>query len=281
MKSRLELLRRAKNALQESGMEEREALAEARYALTHLLKLPLSGLYLQGEEAVSLEEEQTLRQILQRRVRGEPLAYILGERYFMGLPFAVVPGVLIPRQETELLCEWAIDRIKEEGLRRVLDLCTGSGCIAISIARYSDAEVWASDISPIAVRTARQNADRLKANVHVAESDLFLNIRGKYDMITANPPYIDDAAYAALEEGVRQYEPALALRGGRDGLDLYRRIVAQAPAHLQQGGYLVQEIGYDQAEAVSGLLRERGFCDICVRQDYAGLDRVVWARWPH
>lgn len=279
MKSRLEMLHELSCGLRKIGLEEREAVAEARYALTFLLEVPLSELYLRGNELLSVEHEQKLQKILQRREKGEPLAYILGERYFMGLPFRVGPGVLIPRQETELLCEQAIEKIKQEHLERVLDICTGSGCIAVSMAKFSKACVYAADISMSAVETARENAHRQKVALQVVQSDLFLNVQGKYDMITANPPYIDDAAYAGLEYSVRQYEPALALRGGTDGLMFYRRIAMQAPAYLRSGGYLVQEIGYDQGEAVRTLLSEQGFAEIEIRQDYAGLDRIVWARW--
>jgi release factor glutamine methyltransferase len=281
MKNRIEMLRELCNRLREMGLEEREATAEARYMLTFLLKVPLSELYLWGNELLSAECEQKLQEILQRRKKGEPLAYILGERYFMGLPFKVKPGILIPRQETELLCEQAIETIQKEHLERVLDLCTGSGCIAVSIAKFSEASVWAADISETAVEMTRENARRQNVSLQVIQSDLFLNVQNKYDMITANPPYIDDEAYAGLEYGVRNYEPALALQGGPDGLEFYRRIAAQAPEYLRPGGYLIQEIGYNQGEAVRKLLSEQGFSEIEIRQDYAGLDRIVWARWPY
>ena len=275
------MLRELCNRLREMGLEEREATAEARYMLTFLLKVPLSELYLWGNELLSAECEQKLQEILQRRKKGEPLAYILGERYFMGLPFKVGPGILIPRQETELLCEQAIETIQKEHLERVLDLCTGSGCIAVSIAKFSEANVWAADISETAVEMTRENARRQNVSLQVIQSDLFLNVQNKYDMITANLPYIDDESYAGLEYGVRNYEPALALQGGPDGLEFYRRIAAQAPEYLRPGGYLIQEIGYNQGEAVRKLLSEHGFSEIEIRQDYAGLDRIVWARWPY
>lgn len=278
--SRNELLQQLCAQLQQMGMTRQEAMAEARYALTFILDISVSDLLLHGTDQVTETQEEQLRQIVKKRATGCPLAYILGERYFMGKPFFVQPGVLIPRQETELLCEQAAEVIRTQGLRSVLDLCTGSGCIAISIAKLTDAEVTALDISDTALQTAGRNAELLQAKVQLLHSDLFLNVDRKYDMITANPPYITAAAYAQLEDNVRVYEPELALLGGDDGLDFYRRIAKEAPEYLNPGGYLVQEIGYDQGEAVRELLAAQGFVNIEIRQDYAGLDRMVWANLP-
>ena len=278
--SRNELLQQLCAQLQQMGMTRQEAMAEARYALTFILDISVSDLLLHGTDQVTETQEEQLRQIVKKRATGCPLAYILGERYFMGKPFFVQPGVLIPRQETELLCEQAAEVIRTQGLRSVLDLCTGSGCIAISIAKLTDAEVTALDISDTALQTAGHNAELLQAKVQLLHSDLFLNVDRKYDMITANPPYITAAAYAQLEDNVRVYEPELALLGGDDGLDFYRRIAKEAPEYLNPGGYLVQEIGYDQGEAVRELLAAQGFVNIEIRQDYAGLDRMVWANLP-
>ena len=278
--SRNELLQQLCAQLQQTGMTRQEAMAEARYDLTFILDISVSDLLLHGTDQVTETQEEQLRQIVQKRATGCPLAYILGERYFMGMPFFVQPGVLIPRQETELLCEQAAEVIRAQGLRSVLDLCTGSGCIAISLAKLTDAEVTALDISDTALQTAGRNAELLQAKVQLLHSDLFLNVDRKYDMITANPPYITAAAYAQLEDSVRVYEPELALLGGDDGLDFYRRIAKEAPEYLNPGGYLVQEIGYDQGEAVRELLAAQGFVNIEIRQDYAGLDRMVWANLP-
>lgn len=277
---RLEALRWLQVRMESFGIPPEEAQAEARYALATVLDCSVGQLYLEGQREVSAAEEARLLEILRRREQKEPLAYILGERSFMGLSFFVRPGVLIPRQETELLVEQALSKMRMEGLQRVLDLCTGSGCIAVSLAKLGGAEVCASDISPEALEVAAINAQRQQVEVRFVKSDLFENLPERYDLITANPPYITRAAYAGLSPEVRDYEPRLALLGGEDGLDLYRRITREAPRHLRAGGYLAQEIGYDQAEAVAGLLHAQGFSQVQLERDYAGLDRIVWARWP-
>ncbi len=277
--TRLEMLKKMSDVLISEGMDKQEAFSEAKYAITFVLQISVSMLYLQGDKQLSQQENQQLQYILQQRRNGEPLAYILGERYFMGIPFFVQPGVLIPRQETELLCEEVICKIKQENLQKVLDICTGSGCIGVSIAKFTNAKVCAADISPIAVAVAQKNANIHEVKIDIIQSDLFLNVQGKYDMITANPPYIDAQAYENLDRSVRDYEPALALQGGEDGLIFYRKIAEKASEYLNLRGYLVQEIGYDQADKVRNILLEAGFSNIQIKQDYAKLDRIVWAQW--
>ncbi len=268
---------------------------------------------------------QRYLELLERRGAHIPLQHLTGEQEFMGLPFLVNEHVLIPRQDTETLVEEALGRLRP-GMR-VLDLCTGSGCIAVSIAKLgaeyiarsalgdrkdgtADREkslaenaprtavggdpdaalrsvakgdgqrirVDASDVSPEALAVARENARRLGAQVFFIESDLFAEI-GEYDMIVSNPPYIRTAVIAELSEEVRQHEPALALDGSEDGLHFYREITRQSPAHLKDGGWLLFEIGYDQAEAVGALMAESGFAEIEVVRDLAGHDRVVIGKW--
>lgn len=217
---------------------------------------------------------RSYHKLLEQRGRHIPLQHLTGEQEFMGLPFLVNEHVLIPRQDTETLVEEALKRLRP-GMR-VLDLCTGSGCIAVSLARLgSDASIDASDISTEALAVARENARRLGAQVRFIESDLFTKIDGQYDMIVSNPPYIRTAVIAELAEEVRLHEPIQALDGSEDGLRFYREIIRQSPAHLTDGGRLLFEIGYDQAEAVRALMTENGFTEIEVIRDLAGHDRVV------
>lgn len=259
-------------------LEEREAEAEARGILLEICGVSVQQLLLEPAREILPEQEQALRRTVCLRAGGEPLAYVLGTRAFYGLRFSVSPQVLIPRQETELLVERCIALIEKEGVVKALDLCTGSGCIAICLALYSGAQIFASDLSAGALRVARRNAQRLGAEVRFMQADMLERMEGRYGLIVSNPPYLSDEEYAAMEEGIKNSEPALALRGGADGLDFYRRIAKQAPANLEPGGHLALEIGCGQAEDVCRLLRQTGFDKIEVFQDYAGLDRMVFAR---
>lgn len=209
-----------------------------------------------------------------RRVaKNEPLQYVVGNTDFYGYPIRVDSRVLIPRPETEEVVEAALGLVQAGD--EVLDMCTGSGAIAIVLAKNSPAKVTAADISEEALDVARQNAIDNQAEVLFVQSDLYQGIEGKFDMIVSNPPYIRHAEMATLPPVVQQ-EPALALDGGEDGLDFYRRIIAQAP--LKEGGRFVLEIGADQGEAVAELLREAGFASVEIRQDLNGLDRIAIAR---
>ena len=273
--NRQQAYRQLKQALAHLGPGEAEA--EAREALEVLCSVSMQDLLLApGEE---LDEKQTLalQELACRRKAGEPLAYLLGSRAFYGMRFAVSQAVLIPRQETELLAERCIEIIQRKNLKTALDLCTGSGCIAICLAKHTAAAISASDISRDALAIAQGNAEKLGAEVHFFASDLLEKAQGPYDLIVSNPPYISDAEYAAIDAGVREQEPALALRGGADGLTFYRRIAQQAPKYLAKGGQLALEIGYEQGEAVCRLLAEQGFDRIELAKDYAGLDRMVFA----
>lgn len=220
---------------------------------------------------------RSYHKLLEQRGRHIPLQHLIGEQEFMGLSFLVNEHVLIPRQDTETLVEEALKRLRP-GMR-VLDLCTGSGCIAVSLAKLGpDASIDASDISPEALAVARENARRLGAQIRFIESDLFTQIDGQYDMIVSNPPYIRSSIIVELAEEVRLHEPIQALDGSEDGLHFYREIIRRSPAHLTDGGWLLFEIGYDQAEAVCALMAENGFTEIEVIRDLAGHDRVVSGR---
>lgn len=234
-----------------------------------------------------MQEEARMRyqDLLRKRGTHIPLQHLTGVQEFMGLEFLVNEHVLIPRQDTEILVEEAMKRLRP-GMR-VLDLCTGSGCIGISLAKLSSAIcVDGADISEEALKMAQKNAERLEVPVRLIHSDLF-NIcttqtecaeLGVYDMIVSNPPYIRTSVIEELSEEVRLHEPFGALDGKEDGLYFYDRIIRESSVHLSKNGWLLFEIGYDQGEAVSRLLAENGFTDIAVVPDLAGLDRVVYGR---
>lgn len=272
-----EVYRHLKASLASLG--EREAEAEAREMLHCVCGLSVNELLLFPDREIPASQEERLKLLSARRTCGEPLAYLLGEREFYGLRFSVTADVLIPRQETELLVERCAQIIKEENLKTALDLCTGSGCIAVCLAKHTPAAVSASDVSPAALSVARENAKAQGASVRFFASDLLNGVEGSFDLIVSNPPYLSEEEYVRIAPGVREKEPALALLGGADGLLFYRRIAQDAPAHLNPGGHLALEIGYEQASAVCALLRAQGFDKIEVLKDYAGLDRLVFAVW--
>ena len=226
------------------------------------------------EEAISPEQEEQYRQTLNQRERRIPLQQITGEQEFMGLSFYVNEHVLIPRQDTEVLVEETAKFLKD-GMS-FLDLCTGSGCILLSLLHLrAGAEGTGADLSPEALKVAAQNRERLGVKAELIESDLFDKIEGTFDVIVSNPPYIKREEIETLMDEVRLHEPYMALDGHEDGLYFYRKIAEEAPKHLRAGGGLFLEIGWDQGESVSELLREQGFSDVKVVKDLAGLDRVV------
>lgn len=268
--TRLEALRYIKQEYGRAGIGDAEA--ESRNMLADILDVNISDLFVFGQTELCTDAAQKVKSAVSRRIAGEPLAYITGRRYFMGFCFAVDERVLIPRQDTELLCESAVELLKSGG--RMLDICTGSGCVAISVAKLTDANVTASDISKGALSVAKMNAQALGADVRFINADLFDGIDGAYDVITANPPYIDSAQMALLGEDVKR-EPKGALFGGDDGLDFYRRIIPEAKKLLLSGGTLLLEIGFDQSAAVSGLMEQEGYINIVIKRDMAGKTRVV------
>ena len=226
------------------------------------------------EEAISPEQEEQYRQTLNQRERRIPLQQITGEQEFMGLSFYVNEHVLIPRQDTEVLVEETAKFLKD-GMS-FLDLCTGSGCILLSLLHLrAGAEGTGADLSPEALKVAAQNRERLGVKAELIESDLFDKIEGAFDVIVSNPPYIKREEIETLMDEVRLHEPYMALDGHEDGLYFYQKIAEEAPKHLRAGGGLFLEIGWDQGESVSELLREQGFSDVKVVKDLAGLDRVV------
>jgi release factor glutamine methyltransferase len=252
---------------------------DAELLVAHALAIDRMRVFLDADRPLEGAELATLRDLVKRRRAFEPIAYLRGEREFYGLKFRVDKRVLVPRPDTETLVDAALARSAHVSMSmRQLDLCTGSGCVAVAMARQRPTStVFASDVSDGALAVARDNALRLGAyNVAFFESDLFAAFAGKrFDVITANPPYIASAEIATLMPDVRDHEPRLALDGGDDGLDLVRRIVAEAPDHLASGGLLALEIGAGEAPATVQLLEARGFTDVRVHRDIARIERVI------
>lgn len=272
-----ELLADAEKALKSAGIEEYKE--DAWCLFSESFQMSRSSYFAKSmEPALGCDrEKRCMDEWIAKRQKHIPLQYITGHREFMGLDFLVNENVLIPRFDTELLVE---EVCRYSRGKRVLDVCTGSGCIAVSVAVLGGAKkVDALDISAAALKLAEENAKRLQADVAFYESDLFAGIEGKYDCIVSNPPYIESGEIENLAAEVAGFEPRLALDGGEDGLDFYRRIIGQAKKHLPAGGMLFFEIGYNQGEAVLELLRSNGYGRKSLKKDFAGLDRVVSAVW--
>lgn len=253
---------------------------DAEVLVAHVLGIDRTRVIIDAERPLDPAELALLRELVKRRRAREPIAYLRGEREFYGLRFHVDARVLIPRPDTEALVDVALARTAHVSLSmRQLDLCTGSGCVAIAMAKQRPtAKVLASDLSDDALAVARDNAYRLGAyNVAFARSDLFESVprEARFDVVTANPPYIPRGDLAGLMPDVRDFEPRLALDGGDDGLDTIRRIVRDAPAFLEPGGVLAMEVGAGEAPAVRELLEGRGYRDVAVDRDYAKIERVV------
>lgn len=256
-----------------------EPRLEADLLLAHVLQKNRVFLYANYDVPLNKEEKDCYKQLITRRARQEPLAYITGEKEFMSLLFKVNPQVLIPRPETELLVETAVELARQYETPHIIDVGTGSGCIAISIACYlPSARVEGSDISDEALAVARENALSNGVKVDFFRENLLqaCTAQDKYDLIVANLPYVTDREYQDLEEGIKRFEPRSALVGGKDGLDLYRSLVAQSYDLLNHNGYLLFEISPLQAEAVLELTS--GFKQVKIYKDLAGRDRLVQAR---
>lgn len=252
-------------------------LAERRILLAHALGLSRVQLITADEQVLSAAQSLRVRQLFARRDAGEPIAYLTGTREFYGLALAVSPAVLIPRPDTELLVELAVDRLPRQG--RLLDMGTGSGAIAVAVAHTRrDAAVTAVDVSDGALAVARRNAAAHAVQVHLVRSDWYgALVPQRFDMIVANPPYIN-AGDPHLAQGDLRFEPIDALTDHADGLSALRQVVAGAAAFLQAGGWLLTEHGFDQAAGVRALLAEQGMTDIQSWRDLAGIERVSGAR---
>jgi len=253
--------------------------------LGRVLGLDRIGLILQSERPLSAQELDRFRELFKRRRAGEPVAYLLGEREFYGIMLRVDARVLVPRPDSERLVEVALDRTRARSmLGQALDLCTGSGCVAIAFARQRPTwRVTASDISPDALAVATDNAHRTGAirNLRLVQGSLFAAVTAeRFDLITANPPYIAAGEIAELPVDVRDFEPRLALDGGADGLDFIRKIATEAPTHLTRDGVLAMEIGADQGGAALRILQTAGYREVTLARDLGGRDRVVSGYGP-
>lgn len=280
----MEMVREAAAVLSEAGIPD--ASLDARLLLEHVTGWNNARFFLHQSDPVPEEERLTYCDLIRRRADRIPLQHLTGEAWFMGLPFTVDERVLIPRQDTETLVELVLEWQKDDGRSdlRLLDLCTGSGCIAISLAKLGQfSQVTALDLSEEALTVAKINRQRnslTENSLRLLQSDLFESIPGEtFDVITANPPYITSQEVNTLMPEVRDHDPRMALDGGSDGLDFYRRLAEESPAHLSPNGTIFWEIGWDQGEAVTKLLHDTHFQDIKIHKDNNGNNRVVTAQW--
>ena len=261
-------LNEARIILKENSIDEREA----RLLLAFSLEIPIEKLLIKND--CTIEEYTKYMQLINERAAGIPFAYIVGHKEFMKLDFKVDKNVLIPRDDTEILVQEVINLNK----KKILDMCTGSGCIAISLAKYiKDAVVDAVDISEKALAIAEINANKNDVNVKFIKSDLFEKIEDKYEVIVSNPPYIKTEDLKNLQIEVKN-EPLNALDGGKTGLNFYKKIIKDAKKYLKSNGILALEIGYDQAEEVANLLKENEYEEIKIIKDLSGNDRTIIAR---
>lgn len=254
--------------------------------LSKLLNVDKSYIYSFGEREVPKEIENKFVELMKKRKNGCPIQYLIEEKDFMGLNFYVKEGVLIPRFDTEILVEYVIGHINEKYKNRnikVLDLCSGSGAIALSIAYYcKNTFVYGVDISEEAIEVSNINKERFNLdNVRFLKGDLFnalksINLESQFEIIVSNPPYIPKDEIENLERAVKDYEPVIALDGGKDGLEFYRRITGESRRYLNDGGLLIYEIGYNQGESVKRILESEGFRNISILKDLQGHNRVIY-----
>ena len=251
-----------------------DAKNDAWLLLTFVCKIDRTFYYVHMDEQMSIEQQAEYENVINKRAEHVPLQYITGEQEFMGTSFRVNESVLIPRQDTETLVEEALKLVRP-GMK-VLDMCTGSGCILISILKnVVDVEGFGYDISKQALNVAKENAKLNNVIATFEPSDLFEKVTDTFDVIVSNPPYIPTAVIGTLMPEVAVYEPIQALDGKEDGLYFYRKIITSASDYLKENGKLLFEIGHDQGESVSNLMREAGYKDVRVVKDLAGNDRVV------
>lgn len=278
-----------------------DAALDAWYLLEYVTGITRTVYFAEPGMQIDDEQYKKYRSLIKKRAEHIPLQHLTGEQEFMGLSFLVNENVLIPRQDTEILVETALKFLtdgkipaSDNGIH-LLDMCTGSGCILISVLYYLEknsltgngcrteihAQGIGADISEKALDVAEKNAARHCVGAQFIQGDLFENVRGRYGMILSNPPYIRTSEIAHLQDEVKIYDPICALDGKEDGLYYYRRIVKESRSYLKKGGMLIFEIGYDQAREVTELMTQAGFSDVAVRKDLAGLDRVVSGRYDN
>ncbi len=261
--------------LQQAGIAD--ATIDAWYLLEYVTGINRAMYFLNMQKQLSEAELEQYQAYLEQRKNHIPLQHITGVQEFMGMNFAVNEHVLIPRQDTEVLVEEALKVLQPE--MQVLDMCTGSGCIIISLSKMGKIEGTGVDISVEALDVAKKNNANLDASVTWIQSDLFENVEERYDMIVSNPPYIRTAVIEELKEEVKFHDPYIALDGKEDGLYFYRKIVEESTKYLKDNGMLYFEIGHDQGQDVKNLMEEAGFSEVLIKKDLAGLDRVVFGRY--
>lgn len=271
-----ELIRQTAALFLEAGIPD--PAWDSALLLAHLTGKPALNLRLDMDTQLDAETLAQYAALREKRLQRIPLQYIIHEQSFMGHTFYVDERVLIPRPETELLAELAIHQLESRKAPAALDLCCGSGCIAISMALGAPhASVHAADLSPQALAVTKRNAQALGADITLHQGDLFAAVTDmQFDLIISNPPYIPSADCLTLQSEVLQ-EPGMALDGGADGYDFYRRIAREAPRHLLPGGVVLLEVGYDQAQCVAGLMEKQGFHNVTIHQDLQGISRMVVA----
>lgn len=277
------MLKEAALFLGRSGIENPRLNAERLLAL--VLKSDRVGLYLQFDKPLSSTERESFKALLKRRAGHEPLQYLLCETEFMSLPFRVTPDVLIPRPETEILVEKILETFKAEGPVHILDIGTGSGCIAVSLAKMiSESSIDAVDVDSSALDLAKSNAERngVAERVNFVKGDIredgfTRSVFPPYDAVVSNPPYVSSSDWTELPKVVRDFEPRLALCDESDGLSFYRVIAKKARELLSTGGKLFLEIGFGQKDGVTGILQSNGYFNVQTFQDLNGIDRVVKA----
>ena len=258
-----------KNNIDESNLK-------VKMLLSYILEKPKEYFMIHGDEFISLDDEIIFKEGINRLNNNIPIQYIIQNQEFMGYEFYVDENVLIPQPDTEILVEEVVKIAKENNKESILDLCTGSGAIGVSISKILDIKVYCSDISKKALEIAEKNAINNNAKIEILDSDLFESIQKKFDIIVSNPPYIETDVIKTLSKEV-QNEPILALDGGQDGLDFYRRIIKNAKNYLNENGFLALEIGYSQRERVEELLKENNYKNIYSKRDLGGNDRIVIA----
>ena len=255
-----------------------DAAIDAWLLMEYVTGMTRTRFFVDGMIQMNLEEEERYFQLIEKRSKRIPLQHLTGVQEFMGLEFLVNEHVLVPRQDTELLVLEAERQLRKSGDvdADVLDMCTGSGCIAVSLkVRNPEIHCTAADVSEAALEMAKKNAAKLQSEITFVHTDMFSEISGKFDMIISNPPYIPTEVIEGLEAEVRLHDPFAALDGKEDGLYFYRILAREGPRYLKKGGWIYMEIGHDQSEAVEMLLKEAGFEQIRTEKDLAGLDRVV------
>lgn len=273
---------KGKEILETAGIEEN--LLDSWYLLEWATGISKARYFMNPDRELIENEQKQFQEGITRRSQRIPLQHITGEQEFMGLKFLVNEHVLVPRQDTEILVEEGLKKIRPN--MQVLDMCTGSGCIIISLEQLSlkdfsgyHCSFTGVDISEKALAKASENVELHKSDVKLIQSDLFEKVKGQYDIIISNPPYIRTSVIEGLEEEVKCHDPFIALDGKEDGLYFYRKIIEESRGFLKKGGWLLFEIGHDQREEVCLLMKEAGYEEISAKKDLAGLDRVVMARY--